>query len=41
MNDPEALALKALISQALKTCTDLTLLDLIYKLIISEQSPRD
>jgi hypothetical protein len=38
--DPEPSAIKALIAEALEECTDVELLDLIYKLIIIEgQSP--
>jgi hypothetical protein len=36
MNDPEEGTLKSMISQALENCHDVDLLDLIYKLIISE-----
>ena len=38
--DPEPSVLKDLITEALEDCTDVELLDLIYKLIIIEgQSP--
>ena len=40
MDDAEASALKALIAQALKACTDASFLDFLYKLIIEELSPR-
>ncbi len=36
MNDPDELATKELIVQALAHCTDSNLLDLIYKLLIFE-----
>lgn len=36
MNDPGTLPLKEMIQQALEKCNDITLLDLIYKLIIYE-----
>ena len=35
MNDLDPLLLKELIAQALEACTDLELLDFIYKLIIN------
>ena len=42
--DPEPAAIKELISKALEECEDLSLLDLVYKLIVSEniegQSPQ-
>lgn len=36
MEDPDALALRQLIATALEQCTDTDLLDLIYKLLITE-----
>lgn len=36
MNTPAAELLKSLISDALEACTDLDLLDLIYKLLLVE-----
>lgn len=36
MNDPEAVPLKSLIIEALEACTDLDLLDLVYKLLLVE-----
>jgi hypothetical protein len=36
MEEPEADALKDMIAQNLKSCTDTTFLDFIYKLILSE-----
>lgn len=34
MEDPEELPLKQVIKQAVEICTDLDLLDLVYKLLI-------
>lgn len=40
METLEISALIELITQALKTCTDASFLDFLYKLIITELSPR-
>lgn len=36
MNDPDPFPLKSLIIEALETCNDLDLLDLVYKLLLVE-----
>ena len=41
MNDTDESFLKSLITEALEKCHDLELLDLVYKLIILEQSPAE
>lgn len=38
MNDTDVIPLKEMIVQALESCTDADLLDLIYKLIVCEVS---
>lgn len=39
MNDTDDIPLKVMITQALETCADLSLLDLIYKLLVYETDP--
>lgn len=42
MNDLDDVPdLPALIHQAIDTCTDASLLDFIYKLLLAEQTPRE
>lgn len=36
MEEPTDLAIKGLISEALEVCTDTDLLDLVYKLLITD-----
>ena len=39
MNDTDDIPLKDLIIQALETCADLSLLDLVYKLFVYDTEP--
>lgn len=39
MNDTDGHALKDIIMQAIEACADLSLLDLIYKLLVYETDP--
>lgn len=36
--DPERAALREMIAEASETCTDTNLLDLVYKILIDEQT---
>ena len=40
METADEVALRAMLHEAIDTCTDASLLDLIYKLLLLEQSPR-
>ena len=41
MNSTDEVPLREMLHQAIDACTDPSLLDLVYKLLLIEQSPQD